>query len=281
MQTIIGLGKAGCNIADCFKLYPEYDVLKIDVGLKKTKKTLGLKEQPTPELYEEKIPRTLNKFLENVNEETLFITSCGSVSSASLRILEKIKDKTKITVMYIIPSQEGLSDIQKLQNNTLFNVLQQFARSTLFEKIILLDNGKISDIIGPVPILNYWESINQMIASTYHMINVFEHSMPVFTTFTKRVKTARMCTIGFDKFDEEEEKSFFSLDIPREKRYYYAIPHSVLEQDSMLMNKIKGQVRDSIEHDRMKVGYAVYPTEYDQTYIYWESNSSLIQKLVS
>ena len=75
MQTIIGLGKAGCNIADCFKLYPEYDVLKIDVGLKKTKKTLGLKEQPTPELYEEKIPRTLNKFLENVNEETLFITS--------------------------------------------------------------------------------------------------------------------------------------------------------------------------------------------------------------
>ena len=145
----------------------------------------------------------------------------------------------------------------------------------------MLDNSKISDIIGPVPILNYWESINQMIASTYHMINVFEHSMPVFTTFTKRVKTARMCTIGFDKFDEEEEKSFFSLDIPREKRYYYAIPHSVLEQDSMLMNKIKGQVRDSIEHDRMKVGYAVYPTEYDQTYIYWESNSSLIQKLVS
>jgi len=281
MQTVIGLGQAGCNIADCMKLYPQYDVLKIDVGLKRTKKTLGLKEQATPELYEEKIPRTLNKFLEGVGDETLFITSCGFVSGATLRILEKIKDKTKITLMYIIPDKEGMSEIQKLQNNTLFNVLQQFARSALFEKIILVDNNKLSDIIGPVPILNYWESINQMIASTYHMINVFEHSMPVFTTFTKRINTARMCTIGFNKFDEEEEKYFFNLDIPREKRYYYAIPHSALEQDPMLMNKIKEQVKRSVEHDRMKVGYAVYSTQYDQSYIYCESNSSLIQKLVS
>ena len=280
MQTVIGLGQAGCNVAECFRLYPEYDILKLDVGLKKTKKTLGLKEQPSPEFYEENVPKILNKFLENVGTETLFITSCGSVSAASLRILEKIKGKTKITLMYIIPNKEGMSETQKLQNNTLFNVFQEFARSALFEKIILLDNDKISDIIGSVPILKYWESINQMIASTYHMINIFEHSIPVFTTFTKRINTARICTIGFDKFGEEE-KSFFSLDIPREKRYYYAIPHSVLEQDSMLMNKIKEQVKRSIEHDRMKVGYAVYPTDYDESYIYCENNSSLIQKLVS
>ena len=97
MQTVIGLGQAGCNIADCMKLYPEYDILKIDTGLKKTKKTLGFKEQKSSELYEEKTPKTLNKFLEVVEDETLFITSCGAVSGASLRILEKIKDKTKIT----------------------------------------------------------------------------------------------------------------------------------------------------------------------------------------
>mgnify|MGYP006406039291 CR=1 FL=1 len=280
MQTVIGLGKAGCNIANCLKEYSEYNVLNIDVGLKKTKSTFGLKKQDSVELYEKNVPKTINKFLEKVDSETLFITSCGNVSAASLNILEKIKDKTKVTLMYIIPEKEGLSDSQKLQNNLLFNVFQEYARSALLEKIILLDNQLISDIIGPVPILKYWDSINQMIASNYHMINVFEHSMPVFTTFTSRINTARISSIGFNKFDEEE-KCFFSLDIPREKRYYYAIPHSVLEQDPMLMNKIKEQVKKSIEHDRMKVGYAVYSTEYDQSYIYCESNSSLIQKLVS
>ena len=280
MQTVIGLGKAGCNIANCLKEYSEYNVLNIDVGLKKTKSTFGLKKQDSVELYEKNVPKTINKFLEKVDSETLFITSCGNVSAASLNILEKIKDKTKVTLMYIIPEKEGLSDSQKLQNNLLFNVFQEYARSALLEKIILLDNQLISDIIGPVPILKYWDSINQMIASNYHMINVFEHSMPVFTTFTSRINTARISSIGFNKFDEEE-KCFFSLDIPREKRYYYAIPHSVLEQDPMLMNKIKEQVKKSIEHDRMKVGYAVYSTEYNQSYIYCESNSSLIQKLVS
>jgi len=278
MQTVIGLGKAGCNIANCLKEYSEYNVLNIDVGLKKTKNTFGLKKQDSVELYENSVPKSINKFLEKVDAETLFITSCGNVTATALNILERIKDKSKITLMYIIPEREGLSDNQKLQNNLLFNIFQEYARSSLLEKIILLDNQLISGIIGPVPILKYWDSINQMIASNYHMINVFEHSMPVFTTFTSRINTARISSIGFNKFDEEE-KCFFSLDIPREKRYYYAIPHEVLEKDSMLMNRIKEQVKDAIEHDKMKVGYSIYPTEYDQSYIYCESNSTLIQKL--
>ena len=34
MQTVIGLGKAGCNIADHLSQYPQYQIKKIDVGLK-------------------------------------------------------------------------------------------------------------------------------------------------------------------------------------------------------------------------------------------------------
>ncbi len=75
METIIGLGQAGCNIADCFKQYSEYNVLKIDAGLRKTKTTLGLKKQDSPEAYEDNIPKTLDKFLQNVAAETLFITN--------------------------------------------------------------------------------------------------------------------------------------------------------------------------------------------------------------
>ena len=33
METVIGLGSAGCNIADCFAQYPQYKVLKIDSGI--------------------------------------------------------------------------------------------------------------------------------------------------------------------------------------------------------------------------------------------------------
>ena len=76
MQTVIGLGKAGCNIADQLSQYPQYQIKKIDVGLKKTKSTFGLKHQDSPELYESTtMPKGINNFLEGVMSETLFITS--------------------------------------------------------------------------------------------------------------------------------------------------------------------------------------------------------------
>ena len=83
------MGKAGCKITDQLSQYPQYQIKKIDVGLKKTKTTFGLKHQNSPELYESTtMPKGINNFLEGVMPETLFITSCGKVSGASLSIME-------------------------------------------------------------------------------------------------------------------------------------------------------------------------------------------------
>ena len=38
METIIGLGKTGCAIADHFALYEQYNIYKIGLGLKGLKK---------------------------------------------------------------------------------------------------------------------------------------------------------------------------------------------------------------------------------------------------
>jgi len=280
MQTIIGLGQAGCNIADHFSQYPQYNIIKIDTKLKKAKNTFNLKYHSNPEHYEKKLPVRLIKHLhQTVQSHTLFITSCGMVSGASLSILEKIKDKTQITVMYIIPHQTELVGDKKLQNTLLFNVFQEYARSALFERVYLLDNQKMSDIIGPVPIMKRWESLNNLIASTYHMINVFEHTQPILTTITNRIKTARISTLGLLDEENNQEKMFFELDIPREKNYYYGVPNKQLEEDVSLMEAIQTNLKTNIEHDKMKITYSVYSTEYDKLLAYCEKSSTLIQKL--
>jgi len=282
MQTVIGLGQAGCNIADQLKQYPQYKIIKIDTGLRKTKTSFGLKHQASPELYEEKLPRGMIKFLqEEVMPETLFITSCGMVSGASLSILEKIKDKTDVTVMYVVPKAEEIAGDKKLQNNLLFNVFQQYARSNLLKRVYLLDNQNIADIMGPVPIMKYWNTLNNLIAYTYHMINVFEHTKPMLTTVTNRIDTARVSTIGLLDVENNEEKMFFSLDIPREKNYYYGVPKKQLEEDENLMETIQNNVKNIKEHDKMKTTYSVYSTDYDKLYAYCEKSSTLIQKLAS
>ena len=280
MQTVIGLGKAGCNIADKLSAYPQYQIKKIDVGLKKTKTTFGLKHQDGPELYEKSnMPKGINNFLEGVMPETLFITSCGAVSGASLKILQKIHKKTKIRVMYVLPEKDDLVGEKLLQNNLLFNVFQEYARSILLDRVFLVDNAKLSDIMGPVPIMKFWDSINNLVATTYHMLNVFQNTQPVTTTQTKRINTARVSTFGLLDSENNKEKMFFDLDIPREKCYYYGVPKKQLEEDPNLMEVIRKNLKCNIEHEKMKTTYSVHSTDYNELIAYCEKSSTLIQKL--
>ncbi len=63
-------------------------------------------------------------------KEILFITSCGHVSGAALRILQQLKKKNcTINVLYIKPDGSLLSHTKSLQQNLMFNVLQEYARS--------------------------------------------------------------------------------------------------------------------------------------------------------
>jgi len=133
--------------------------------------------------------------------------------------------------------------------------------------------------MGPVPILKRWETMNNLIASTYHMINVFDHTQAVLTTTTNRINTARISTLGLLDSEKNEEKMFFELDIPREKNYYYGVPNKQLEEDENLMEVIHRNLKTNTEHDKMKTTYSVYSTDYDKLIAYCEKSSTLIQKL--
>jgi hypothetical protein len=180
--------------------------------------------------------------------------------------------------MYIIPQEDDLVGEKLLQNRLLFNVFQEYARSNLLDRVFLVDNSRLSDIMGPVPIMKFWDSINHLVATTYHMINVYQNTQPIMTTQTKRINTARISTIGLLNSANNSEKMFFSLDIPREKSYYYGVPKKQLEEDPNLMEVIRGNLKSNIEHDKMKTTYSVHSTDYNEIISYCEKSSTLIQQ---
>tara|TARA_Y100001973_G_C5157702_1_gene311758 strand:- start:121 stop:987 length:867 start_codon:yes stop_codon:yes gene_type:complete len=276
MQTIIGLGQAGCNIADKFAEYPQYKVYKIDAGLEKAPRCFNFPKYDHPEKYEENCPN-VKDFFKNVKGEILFITSCGFVSAASLRILEQIKHKCDINVLYVRPDKSLLSELKSLNDRVLFNVFQQYARSGLFKKIYLVDNVCVSDIVGDVPLREYFNSINQLVVSTMHMINVFDNSEAEIQTFAEPVETARILTFSMLDYKKSEEKMFFNVDIPRDKRYYYGVPENTLQTDGTLLKKITEQLKSLKQYDKMKVSYGIYSTNYEDIYIYGLLRSSVIQ----
>ena len=182
-------------------------------------------------------------------------------------------------MLYIIPQKDDRVGEKLLQNNLLFNVFQEYARSGLLGRVFLLDNSKLSDIMGPVPIMKLWDSMNNFVATTYHMLNVFQNTQPVMTTQTKRIDTARVSTFGLLNPENNQEKMFFELDIPREKCYYYGVPKKQLEEDPNLMEVIRKNLKCNIEHEKMKTTYSVHSTDYNELIAYCEKSSTLIQQL--
>jgi len=280
MEAIIGVGKAGCNIADAFSKYGTYEVYKIDTGIESNSHSLGLSACGTHEEYEKNTP-DMSEFISSVESDVLVVVSgAGKVSGVTLKVLEQLVKKLgteKVNVLYIKPDTEELSGESKMQENLVYSVLQQYARSGMINNLILVSNPELEKIIGDVPIRSYYEKLNELLVSTIHMINIFNHSEAEIKTNLRRSETSRISTLGIYNFEENEEKMFFPLDNRLEMHYYYAINEETLESDGGLMQSIKNKMRE-INNSSQRGTYGVYSTQYPTNYAYLISFSQKIQK---
>ena len=275
-MNIIGLGKAGCAIADRFSEYPQYNIFKIDVDIAGTS-CYSLKRQQGPEEYEQNAPN-FKDFFGKIEGETAFIMGgSGDVSALSLCIIEQIKETCDIDILYIRPDIELLSGNKKLHERVTYNVLQQYARSGAINRIYLVSNTEVENIIGSVPIMGYHDVLNEFIVSTIHMINIFNNSEPIMGSQSAPGDSRRVCTVGIYDIEKDEEKLFFSLDSVREMRYIYAVGESALREDGGLHKKIVSQMKGKSSDETPNVSFGVYPTSYEETYGYVLAYSPNIQ----
>ena len=275
METIIGLGKGGCAIADRFTQYPQYEVYKMDVGLKRSPRTYGLKEAASPEEQEETLG-SLKRFFKGVAGDVLFIVGgSGIASGASLRILEQIKN-CSLHILYIHSDPELLGETARLQQRVTFNVFQEYARSGIFERAILIDNSRLEDILGDVPIIGFYDRLNELIVPTMHMVNVLSHSNSVMDNISPPHQISRIVSYGLVNFETGEENLFFELDNVREKVYYYAINEEKLREQGGIHKRVIAQVKENAKNT--KTTYGIYPTQYGEDYVYCVAYSSVVQE---
>ncbi len=277
-MNIIGLGKAGCNIADAFAKYPQYKIYKIDVGIE-GKKCYDVKKQKGPEEYEQNTP-SLKTFFRGLKGESLFVVGgSGDISAMSLRIMEQIKEKSKIDVLYIKPDTFMLNQTKTMHEKVTYNVLQHYARSAAINAVMVVSNPQLENILGEVPIIGYYDKLNELLVSTIHMINVFKHSEPVMGGLTSIDKdsTKRIYTVGIFDIEKSEEKLFFPLDTARDMGYIYSIRKEKLQTENDLHKEIRNQMKEKSQDENVKVSFGIFPTDYDADYGYILSYSPNIQ----
>ena len=278
MDTIVGLGKTGCALADQFSAYEEYKIYKIDVDLEGLKKNgiFDFPKQSNPEEYEKNCPNMKN-FFKNCSGNILFIVDGSEqISAASLRVLENLyKKKLNVKILYIKQDIHFFSKIAQFTDKIAFNILQEYTRSGVFERIYLVDMKNIEPIMEHLPLMQQTRASHRLIATTMHMMNVYDHIDSAIDTFCSFPETARLATIGYGT-PESEINYFFPLDKAREIRYYYGINEKRLETEKGLLKKIKTQLRDN-EQEGIRTSYGVFSTSYEEDFVYTLALSSEIQ----
>jgi len=272
-MNILGIGKIGSAIAEKFKTYPQYRVFKVYSDANTNNGEFYLEDKATPEEYET-IPINTNFDIDS--ELDIFICGEEIASAATLNILEQYKECT-IRIFYIKPNSRFLSETQKLTDKVVYNVLQEYTRSKRFDSMYILDYDQLMKTIGKVPIAQVKDKLYYTISNAVHMINFLDNNEPVMSNFKDMPVTYCINTIGLMGFDKGEESKFFPLDNVREKRYYYCINETQLNNDGELFDLISNQIETKLEENAITT-FGVYPTNYDTNFCYVVYKSPYIQK---
>ena len=275
-MNIIGLGQAACNVATYFKNLPQYRVFYIDSTQPRYEGAfLKVDEMSDHEAYEQNYKK-LNMRKVPKQETTLVVTGGSRISGITLRLLEQLKNRT-INILYIKPDLSTSPRSVVMQERLTFGILQQYTRSGLLKNIYVVENEKIEAVLKTINIADYWQSINNVISSTYNMINVFENTEPLLSNLVSPGKTSKIATFGVVDFASFEEQMFYELTSPRLKQYFFGISEKTLNEKKDLLPNIRSYLKSKSEQE-CSTCFAIYSTDYEQDYVYTVHYASRIQE---
>ena len=268
-MVVIGIGTAGNNVAKCFSKGHK----KILIGPGMFPKTCK-----TVEDYEKKCPSLKKELTFSQKECWVFVCGASKTSGATLRILEKIKNK-KLNVVYLIPDSLLSTPTQIKQDKVAFNVLQEFARSGLLESLYLVSNTALVGITGEGPISDVYRNANTTIANIIETYEYFKQSEPVLGTIAETKEVSRIRTFSVGVLDEDEEKLLFPLDNITESGYMYSINEDDLHQESGLLMSIKDRVAQDKEKSLFS-SFAIFSSPHEKSYFYSIKSTHFIQEKI-
>jgi hypothetical protein len=281
LKTILAIGTAGSNIAEQLSQYPEYECFHVSNETPKTSRfRFSLPEMDGPEKYESMDMTKLHKWLSKITDScTVVLCGASDSSGITLRALEYLHGRgVKMKVVYITPEIEVLSEVKILHERSVRGILQNYARSGLFENICMVSNLKLEALAGSTNVFDYYDQINRVFTSTYYMMDIFKNTKPITSTFKRQKESCRVKTIGISTIGGEE-KLFFPFNQEVEVVYYYGINEEKLKTEENLFRTITNKVKSTITEER-KVSFGIYPTQYEDDYIYAEYFSPKIQEIV-
>ena len=277
MITLFGIGDAGKNIVSLFSEHKNYKIFTFSSEKNNDSNHTTLLNNIAEEACEDKCPDLAG--MAPLVSDYIQVFLCGSSFSANytLSILSYFKDK-KIDIFYIKPDADLLNGKKKLQENAIFGVLQEYARSGIFNSFYIISNVELEHMIGNVPIKNYFKKLNESIYFIVHYLNFFLHTRPLVGNYTEPSIIQRIKTIGSVDVSTMSEKMLYNLDAERDVSYYLCISHDKLENDGTLHQKIIKQLKQKPKNAFKNISYSIYESSTKEDFGFCIAHTNATQK---
>jgi hypothetical protein len=277
MISIVGIGTGASAVARKFGDITQYDVYELNNEIEKnSKRKRKLKKFDSPEEYEKSVPDLKTFFKDLKDTVQVFIIGTTYSSNYSLGILEQMSHK-KLEVFYVKPDTELVNGERRLIENTTFGVLQEYARSGLFDSFTVFSNLEIERTLGDVPIKLYYDTINTAIFSAVHYLNYFTHSEPEIGQVAKPSEINRIRSMAVLNPVNLQENWLFQLDTERELCYYICVNEERLATEGSLHRKLVSILKEKPTNAFRKISYAIYETPHND-FGYVVAHTNTIQK---
>lgn len=284
MDKVIGLGNFGCAVAEQLTAYPEYRIYKINSEIDE-RGSLSIGKYPTIDQYENNLdPDEVAVYLRSIKsgDEVLLVLEGGDpISGSALKILQTIRD-SRLTVLYVAPDRQMVSETQKRDDKIVFNVLQEYARSGAIDRMFLVSKPAVDKLVGDVSIHEYENSISYFVSYTMAMYNFFNHTDPVLSNTISPPNVARIVSLGVSSLEEDNQaiNFLFPLDEVKDIHFFYGIPAEDMTDDTSLIKRIKSHVK-AYKRDELSTSFSVYETTLENTMVLCVAYSGKIQGFAS
>lgn len=278
MISLMGIGEAGCNVVSMFDNHKEYNCFFFSEEQENTKYTRKLPRMAKAEDCEGEAPKLSSHKTKEAIQDRVQVFLCGSSFSANytLAILEQIKNR-QIDIFYIKPDVELLIGEVRLQERAIFGILQEYARSGLFNSFTIFSNPQIEKTIGEIPIKKYFETINKSIYYAVHYLNVFDHTEPLVGNLSKPSEVQKIRSIGIISVDKLSEQWYYNMQEDRDVAYYLCIASNRLENDGKLHSKVVQSLKSKPRNAFKNVTYAIYESPYESDFGFCVAHTNFIQ----
>jgi len=256
-MVLIGIGGAGTNLVNSFAKHHKKITITKDDFPSSCQKT---------EDYETHCPDFSDRLSFDEDECWVALCGAGKVSGCALRVMETIKHK-KINIIYIYPDVTLCNTKQVLRNKVCYNVLQEFTRSGLLNRMYLFSNKEVVAMIGDQPLNRLYKGINKQIANAIETVQWLNNQEPVMGSNHESKEISRICTLSVGNFKKNEENLFFLLDNITEACYLYSVSKNQLDKNKDLLRLIKERIQKD-ENEKIISSFVIYPSEHSQSFFY-------------